>query len=184
MPSTPLESTTRGIAAAGLHGGARIRRINPRRIAQLLSRGVVPVVTGFQGWRRGRVATLHRGGTDTSAIALAAAAVAFWYACIILPAWEHPFAANLGNVDFFTQIYPMSVRGAALFREGTFPLWNPFQFAGHPFLATALYGVCYPPNVVYLLLPTALAIEGVVVLHLALAGWFTYLYASAVGIRR
>jgi hypothetical protein len=118
-----------------------------------------------------------------AALVIAAAAVAFWYACLILPAWEHPFAANLGNVDFFTQIYPMSVRGAALFREGTFPLWNPFQFAGHPFLATALYGVCYPPNVVYLLLPTALAIEVVVVLHLALAGWFTYLYASAVGIR-
>lgn len=68
-----LDAREAGIAAAGLHGGARIRRINPRRIAQLLARGVVPVVTGFQGWRRGRVATLHRGGTDTSAIALAAA---------------------------------------------------------------------------------------------------------------
>lgn len=68
-----LDAREAGIAAAGLHGGARIRRVNPRRIAQLLARGVVPVVTGFQGWRRGRVATLHRGGTDTSAIALAAA---------------------------------------------------------------------------------------------------------------
>lgn len=68
-----LDAREAGIAAAGLHGGARIRRINPRRIAQLLARGVVPVVTGFQGWRRGRVTTLHRGGTDTSAIALAAA---------------------------------------------------------------------------------------------------------------
>ena len=37
----------------------------------MLERGILPVVTGFQGWRRGRVATLGRGGTDTSAVALA-----------------------------------------------------------------------------------------------------------------
>ena len=41
------------------------------KIARLLERGILPVVTGFQGWRRGRVATLGRGGTDTSAVALA-----------------------------------------------------------------------------------------------------------------
>ncbi|MDX2122143.1 MAG: aspartate kinase, partial [Gemmatimonadota bacterium] len=68
-----LDAREAGIAAAGRFGGARIQRVNPRRIAQLLARGVVPVVTGFQGWRRGRVATLHRGGTDASAIAVAAA---------------------------------------------------------------------------------------------------------------
>jgi len=34
---------------------------------------VIPVITGFQGWQRGRVATLGRGGTDTSAVALAIA---------------------------------------------------------------------------------------------------------------
>jgi hypothetical protein len=126
---------------------------------------------------RGR---LHSLG---AAVVIAAGVLAFWYFRIIVPAWGRPFSASMGNVDFFTQIYPMSLRGAAWIREGIFPLWNPYQFAGHPFLATGLYGVCYPPNVLYLLLPTATAIEAIVVLHITLAGWFIYLYAGAVGVR-
>jgi hypothetical protein len=118
-----------------------------------------------------------------AAAVIGTAALAFWYVRIILPAWGHSFSASMGNVDFFTQIYPMSLRGAAWIRQGIVPLWNPYQFAGHPFLATGLYGVCYPPNVLYLLLPTEIAIEAVVVAHMALAGWFTYLYTGAVGVR-
>ena len=113
---------------------------------------------------------------------IACGAVAFWYFRIIRPAYAAPFAVNLGNVDFFTQILPMSFRGAAWIRDGVFPLWNPYQFAGHPFLATALYGVCYPPNVLYLFVPTAVAIEAVVVLHLVLSGWWTYRFAEVVGL--
>ena len=56
------------------HGKARIRRIETAELDKRMSRGEVPVVTGFQG--RGsdnRVTTLGRGGSDTSAVALAAA---------------------------------------------------------------------------------------------------------------
>ncbi len=56
------------------HGKARIRRIETAELEKRMSRGEVPVVTGFQG--RGsdnRVTTLGRGGSDTSAVALAAA---------------------------------------------------------------------------------------------------------------
>ncbi len=126
--------------------------------------------------------TEGRRQSIAAALLIAAGAVAFWYFRIIRPAWNHPFIGNLGNVDFFTQIYPMSFRGAAWIRQGIVPLWNPYQFAGHPFLAAALYGVCYPPNVLYLFLPTAVAIEAIVVLHLALSGWFTYRYAAVVGL--
>ncbi|MCC6847859.1 MAG: YfhO family protein [Deltaproteobacteria bacterium] len=113
---------------------------------------------------------------------IAAGAAAFWWFRIIRPAWDHPFVPGFGNADFFMQIYPMSFRAAAWIRDGVFPLWNPYQFAGHPFLAATLYGVCYPPNLLYLFLPTAVAIEAVVVLHLALAGWFTYRYAAEIGL--
>lgn len=68
-----LDAREAGVRASGRFGRARIRQIQPRRIQQYLARGIVPVITGFQGWHRGRVATLARGGTDTSAIALAAA---------------------------------------------------------------------------------------------------------------
>ena len=73
LESVSLDSREAGVRAAGTFGAARIRRISTRRITRLLAQGIVPVVTGFQGWQRGRVATLGRGGTDTSAVALAVA---------------------------------------------------------------------------------------------------------------
>lgn len=65
-----LDAREAGVLSHGQFGDARIRRVVPRRLRQLLDRGAVPVVTGFQGWQQGRVATLGRGGTDTSAVAL------------------------------------------------------------------------------------------------------------------
>ncbi len=117
-----------------------------------------------------------------AAVVIAVAAVAFWHARIIAPPWKVPFAATLGNLDFFSQIFPMSALGADWIRHGVLPLWNPYQMAGHPFLASALYGVFYPLNAPYLFLPTEVAIEVVVALHLVLAGWFTWLYAAEVGL--
>jgi aspartate kinase len=73
VEAVSLDAREAGVRATGRFGGARIRGIAPKRIKELLARRIVPVVTGFQGWHRGRVATLGRGGTDTSAIALAVA---------------------------------------------------------------------------------------------------------------
>ncbi len=56
------------------HGKARIRKIDGERIRAALSRGEIPVVAGFQGISdAGNVTTLGRGGSDTTAVALAAA---------------------------------------------------------------------------------------------------------------
>jgi aspartate kinase len=56
------------------HGRARIRAIVPARLLAALDRGEVAVVPGFQGVSpEGRITTLGRGGSDTSAVALAAA---------------------------------------------------------------------------------------------------------------
>lgn len=54
-------------------GKARIQEIVPDDVKQVLSQGMVAVVAGFQGIHNGRVTTLGRGGSDTSAVALAAA---------------------------------------------------------------------------------------------------------------
>jgi len=93
-----------------------------------------------------------------------------------------PLDFTLENADFYLQIYPMEYRAAAVIRSGALPLWNPYQFAGQPFLATGIYGVLYPLNVVYLLFPTAWAIEIVTVLHLAIAGVGTYTWARTVNM--
>ncbi len=56
------------------HGRARIDEIPPENLAGAMDRGEIAVIAGFQGVdRQGRIATLGRGGSDTSAVAIAAA---------------------------------------------------------------------------------------------------------------
>ena len=63
-----------GILTDCSYGDGEIKLIAPARIEEELSRGRIPVVTGFQGiCGRGDVTTLGRGGSDTTAVALAAA---------------------------------------------------------------------------------------------------------------
>jgi diaminobutyrate-2-oxoglutarate transaminase len=63
-----------GIHTDRQHGNARLRQVRPERIVEALDDGAVALVTGFQGISEdGAVTTLGRGGSDASAIALAAA---------------------------------------------------------------------------------------------------------------
>jgi aspartate kinase len=56
------------------HGRARIDEIPPEKLVAALDAGQIAVIAGFQGVTRdGRIATLGRGGSDTSAVAIAAA---------------------------------------------------------------------------------------------------------------
>jgi aspartate kinase len=56
------------------HGRARIDDIPPENLAGAMDSGEIAVIAGFQGVdRQGRIATLGRGGSDTSAVAIAAA---------------------------------------------------------------------------------------------------------------
>lgn len=62
------------IRTDGAHGKARIDSIDGRLMAERMAQGQVPVVAGFQGLGPdNRVTTLGRGGSDTSAVAVAAA---------------------------------------------------------------------------------------------------------------
>jgi aspartate kinase len=62
------------IIADDAHGKARIDEIPPEKLRAALDDGQVAVIAGFQGVTRdGRIATLGRGGSDTSAVAIAAA---------------------------------------------------------------------------------------------------------------
>src|SRR5204863_7275996 len=62
------------IVTDGVHTKAKIQNITPQRIHELLDEGNVVIVAGFQGQTpEGQVTTLGRGGSDLTAIALAAA---------------------------------------------------------------------------------------------------------------
>lgn len=63
-----------GIITCENHAEARIVDVRPRRINEALEKGKVVIVAGFQGVSRsGEITTLGRGGSDTSAVALAVA---------------------------------------------------------------------------------------------------------------
>ncbi|MFD2446266.1 aspartate kinase [Bacillus sp. CGMCC 1.16607] len=63
-----------GILTENIHSNARITNINPEAIKKQFSQGHVVVVAGFQGVTdSGEITTLGRGGSDTTAVALAAA---------------------------------------------------------------------------------------------------------------
>jgi len=74
VPARSLRGGEAGIRARGGFGDASVGVVDARRLRALLARGVVPVVSGFQGELPGReTATFGRGGSDTTAVALAAA---------------------------------------------------------------------------------------------------------------
>ncbi|MAZ44510.1 MAG: aspartate kinase [Legionellales bacterium] len=63
-----------GICTDNAHNKARIERIETEKIIKILEKNSVLVVAGFQGVsKQGRITTLGRGGSDTSAVALAVA---------------------------------------------------------------------------------------------------------------
>jgi len=64
-----------GTITDGVHGAARLVEVNPDRIRRSVEAGNVAIVAGFQGVNRqsGDITTLGRGGSDTTAVALAAA---------------------------------------------------------------------------------------------------------------
>src|SRR4029450_12758938 len=74
VPAVSLTGAQAGIVTDGVHTKAKIQNITPKRIHELLDQGNVVIVAGFQGQTlEGQVTTLGRGGSDLTAIALAAA---------------------------------------------------------------------------------------------------------------
>ena len=74
LPCVSLTAWQVGIQTTKVHSDARIKKIDTERIKSELDQHRIVLVTGFQGVDRlGDVTTLGRGGSDTSAVALAAA---------------------------------------------------------------------------------------------------------------
>lgn len=74
VAATSLTGGQAGITTDGAYGRARVVRVARERVDAELALGRVPVICGFQGTSRdGEITTLGRGGSDTTAVALAAA---------------------------------------------------------------------------------------------------------------
>jgi aspartate kinase len=74
ISSKPLSGWQVPILTDSQFGNAKIIDILPQKLGALMRQGIVPVVTGFQGMTLSQdITTLGRGGSDTSAVAIAAA---------------------------------------------------------------------------------------------------------------
>jgi aspartate kinase len=74
IPAVSLTGAQAGIVTDGVHTKAKIHNITPKQVHEKLDAGNVVIVAGFQGeTAEGQITTLGRGGSDLTAIALAAA---------------------------------------------------------------------------------------------------------------
>src|SRR4029077_6437944 len=74
VPAVSLTGSQAGIVTDDVHTKAKIQTIKPKQVHALLDAGNVVIVAGFQGQTAaGSITTLGRGGSDLTAIALAAA---------------------------------------------------------------------------------------------------------------
>ncbi|GAA1867560.1 aspartate kinase [Paeniglutamicibacter psychrophenolicus] len=64
-----------GMMTDSIHGKARVIEVSPQRVRRAIDRGYVAIVAGFQGMSKesNDITTMGRGGSDTTAVALAAA---------------------------------------------------------------------------------------------------------------
>jgi aspartate kinase len=133
-PAISFTGSQSGIITDEGHGRARILEIRPVRIQQELDRGRVVIIAGFQGVSTGKeVTTLGRGGSDTSAVALA---VAFRAAeCAIYTDVDGVFTADprlvpgarhIPRLDFDTML-EFSSRGAGVINVRAVELARKFD---------------------------------------------------------
>ena len=69
-------------------------------------------------------------------------------------------------------------------RDGEIPLWNPYLFAGAPFLANGQHSMLYPFSVLFLVLPLAKAFGWFALSQVWLAGLSMYAFGRILGLRR
>jgi O-antigen/teichoic acid export membrane protein len=141
---------------------------------------------------------------DLAALALLALAVClfFWDVLlgprVLLPAdvlytvapWSglpeaaaHPVPHNALIGDAILQNVAWKSFARAALAGGQLPLWNPYQFAGMPFMAGGQSGSIYPLGVLFYLLPVERAYGPFMALHLYLGGAFAYAFARVLGAR-
>ena len=81
----------------------------------------------------------------------------------------------LSERDLGPYFIPPRFFGVESIKNGDFPLWNPYQFTGHPFFANPQHALLYPLNLLFFLLPFDLAFNMIIILHFFLGGFFIYL---------
>lgn len=87
---------------------------------------------------------------------------------------------NGATPDVITQIYPWKWLVIDSFKNGNFPLWNPYAFSGTPLLANYQSGVLSPINVLYFIFPFVDAWSISILLQPLLASLFMFIFLKSI----
>ncbi|MGC9398389.1 MAG: oligosaccharide flippase family protein [Anaerolineae bacterium] len=98
------------------------------------------------------------------------------------PSVEHPHNGLLGDLVLENYVWQCFI--VRTVRNGQLPLWDPFIFAGHPFLANGQHSALYPLSLVFHLIPLPRAYGVFISLQLGLAGVGMYLLSRVLGANR
>jgi hypothetical protein len=140
------------------------------------------------GSRRQIPASRGRGlGRDLAALALLLLLCALFFWPILTPNRADGGSFRAG--DFYVQTYACSTYKARALLAGQIPLWNPYVYSGHPFLADLQNSTLYPPSLLTVLLSapwgySVVALEIEAIAHFFLAGATTYFLGRRLFGRR
>ena len=85
--------------------------------------------------------------------------------------------------DQYIAGYAFREFAAQSLRDGTgFPLWNPYLFGGMPYIAAMHGDIFYPTFLLRMILPTDVAMTWGFIIHVFLAGFFTYVFLRSLGL--
>lgn len=82
--------------------------------------------------------------------------------------------------DVIRQLYPWKILAMDLWKSGTIPLWNPYNFSGSPLLANNQSGVFYPLNVLFLINENGASWSMYIFMQPFLASLFMYVYIRSL----
>jgi hypothetical protein len=86
--------------------------------------------------------------------------------------------------DYLWQFLPFHTLGAELLKSGQLPLWNPYIYSGMPLFANGSFALFYPTILILILFSQSIAINLIYIIHLFIAGYFTYRFSKALGLSR
>jgi hypothetical protein len=122
----------------------------------------------------------HRRRELGLALAWAAVVLVFWFG-LFVPNQQ----ANLRrpiDIDLVGYFHPKFWYGNAELLAGRLPLWNPYEYCGIPFLATAQPAALYPPKILAYALAPGAGLHVFMVLHYLLAGPFAFAALRGLGL--
>ena len=97
------------------------------------------------------------------------------------PALVGKFLVNPHSDQYIAGYAFREFAAATLKATGHFPLWNPYLFGGMPYIAAMHGDIFYPTFLLRMILPTDVAMTWGFIIHIFLAGLFTYVFLRGTG---